>query len=368
MKLLKFFPVFSIFLIFLFSVSFASVSYASIECGQNDINCVLTSIDKSDYVKFTKSETEYGLNIEESKFTIEANNSGDNITPWFLGHQIPEEAKYYVKGTLTLFRGFKETPENSIFKTLVEQYPDLRNKDLSSLVGESFECIFKTKDELKDFLTNGLNEKYVSDGKLISDLEKIENIKSENWRPIEHTVVKKPAIYLYPTADSTITVSIDPNGTITKTIPDYKGKWTVNVTKNGKIDKKYDYLFYEATLNDSFTPSEGWIVSYNDLSLFFDKFLPILGLNKKEAAQFKEYWLKNLKRANYYLISPVSKEFIENNLKLEVTPNPDTVIRVILYFSPLDNPINIQTPVLEKPTRNGFTVVEWGGILGDKVK
>ncbi|MGC8483442.1 MAG: hypothetical protein ACP5OE_07340 [Thermodesulfobium sp.] len=368
MKLFRFFSIFSIILFFTFFTSFESVSHASTACPQNDVNCVLSSLGSSDYVKFTKSETEYGLTIEESELNVETYNENETIKPWFLDHQIPENAKYYVKGTLTLFRGFKENPENSIFKTLLEQYPDLRSKDLSSLVGDSFECIFNTKDELKDFLTNGLSDKYVSDGKLITDLEKIENIKSDSWRPIDHTVVKKPAIYLYPTADSTVTVSIDPNGKITKTIPDYNGKWTVNVTKNGKIDKQYDYLFYEADLNESFTPTEGWIVGYNDLSLFFDKFLPVLGLNKKETAQFKEYWLKNLKRANYYLISPLSKEFIENNLKLEVTPTPDTVIRVILYFSPLDNPIKIPTPVLVKPTRNGFTVVEWGGILGDKVK
>ena len=368
MKLLRFFLIFSIILFFTLITAFEGKSYASVVCPQNDVKCVLSSIDNSDYVKFTKSETEYGLTIEESDLSVETYNENENNKPWFLDHQIPENAKYYVTGKLTLFRGFKATPENSIFKTLLEQYPDLRDKDLSSLVGDSFECIFKTKDELKDFLTNGLSDKYISDGKLITDLEKLENIKTDSWRPIDHTIVKKPAIYLYPTADSTVTVSIDPNGKITKTIPDYNGKWIVSVTKNGKIDKKYDYLFYETDLNESFTPTEGWIVGYNDLSLFFDKFLPVLGLNKKEAAQFKEYWLRELKRANYYLISPVSKEFIENNLKLDVTPTPETVIRVILYFEPLDNPINIKTPVLVQPKRNGFTLVEWGGILGDKAR
>ncbi|PMP85841.1 MAG: hypothetical protein C0174_03235, partial [Thermodesulfobium narugense] len=255
MKLLRFFSIFSIILLFFTLLeSLDRVSYASTTCPENDINCVLSSLDSSDYVKFTKSETEYGLTIEESELSVETYNENENSKPWFLGHQIPENAKYYVTGKLTLFRGFKATPENSIFKTLLEQYPDLRGKDLSSLVGDSFECIFNTKDNLKDFFTNGLSEKYVSDGKLITDLEKIENIKSDSWRPINHTIVKKPAIYLYPTADSTISVSIDPNGKITKTIPDYNGKWTVNVTKNGKIDKKYDYLFYEATLNEGFTP------------------------------------------------------------------------------------------------------------------
>lgn len=367
MNFIKPLVIFSIF--FLFTVfNLPNKSYASTVCPDNDISCVINALDTSDYVKFTKSESEYGLTIEEDEIYVETYNNNTNSSTWFL-HQIPENAKYYVKGKLTLFRGFKADPENSIFKTLLSQYPDLRNKDLSPLLGKDFECIFSNKDELKDFLANGLNEKYVTDGSLINELEKIENIKSDSWRPIDHTVVKKPAIYLYPTADnSSISVSIDPNGKITKTIPDYNGKWIVNVAKSGQIDKKYDYLFYEADLNESFTPTEGWVVDYNDLSLFFDKFLPILGLNKKESTQFKQYWLRELKRANYYLISPVSKEFIENNLKLDVTPVPDTVIRVILYFSPLDNPINIPTPVLEKPKRTGFTVVEWGGILGNKTK
>ena len=49
--------------------------------------------------------------------------------------------------------------------------------------------------------------------------------------------------------------------------------------------------------------------------------------------------------------------------KLEVTPAPDTVIRVFMTYKPLDAPVQIQPQTLTAPERSGFTVVEWGGGL-----
>jgi hypothetical protein len=48
-------------------------------------------------------------------------------------------------------------------------------------------------------------------------------------------------------------------------------------------------------------------------------------------------------------------------MPLNVTPAPNTIIRVMMYFKGLDNPIDINEQVLVPQERIGYTVVEWGG-------
>ena len=48
-------------------------------------------------------------------------------------------------------------------------------------------------------------------------------------------------------------------------------------------------------------------------------------------------------------------------MPIEINPNPDTIIRVLMTFKKLDNPINIQEQQLKTPNRTGYTVVEGGG-------
>jgi hypothetical protein len=182
---------------------------------------------------------------------------------------------------------------------------------------------------------------------------------------IEKTmIVKKPAIYLYPEESSNINVQLNINGKIINDIPEYNNGWNVFVTKEGLIDNKYDYLFYEAKLNKISFPEEGWIIEYNSLEGWFDEKLPILGLNEKEISQFKEYWLNSLPEADYYEIKLLDKEFLKENMNLLITPTPDTIIRLEFYFKPISKKISINEPIVITPKRTGFTVVEWGGILG----
>ena len=45
-------------------------------------------------------------------------------------------------------------------------------------------------------------------------------------------------------------------------------------------------------------------------------------------------------------------------MKLNVTPKPDTMIRIFLCFKKIDAPIDIKEQNLEKNERKGFTVIE----------
>jgi len=176
-------------------------------------------------------------------------------------------------------------------------------------------------------------------------------------------VAKKPAVYLYPAEDSFVSVKLNINGEIVKSTPEYKDGWEVFATKEGLIDNKYDYLFYEAELRKIELPDAGWVVGYDDLEGWFDENLAKLGLNEKEKSQFEEYWLKELPKSDYYEIKLLGQSFLKENMELIVSPQPETMIRLNFYFKPLNEKTDISEPIITTPDRKGFTVVEWGGIL-----
>ena len=132
-------------------------------------------------------------------------------------------------------------------------------------------------------------------------------------RQEDHTVVKKPAVYLYPIEDSFVDVQLNINGQNNQDIPKYGNGWSVFATKEGIIDGKYDYLLYEARLNKLELSESGWIVSYENIKPWFDEELPKLGLNEKEKVQFEEYWLKELPESNYYEIKLLDDQFLKEN-------------------------------------------------------
>lgn len=178
-------------------------------------------------------------------------------------------------------------------------------------------------------------------------------------------VVKKPALYLYPEQEMTVEVRLGPKGRITRTIPPYREKWNVRVQKNGRIERRYRYLFYEAELSTPVAlPEEGWCTSRKELRRWMDVHLKRLGLNREEAKDFRAYWLKNLSGSRYWVIRLVRPEVVEDQLGLHIQPRPRSLLRIVLHFSPSDRMVKLREPETGKFERKGFTVVEWGGVVG----
>ena len=175
--------------------------------------------------------------------------------------------------------------------------------------------------------------------------------------------LRKPAIYLYPLRKQKIDVSLVINGAITVSIPPYNKGWSVMVDTNGTIENRYDYLFYENTLNTIELPNEGWIKQGDVLDAWLDVVLPKLGLNPKEIEQFKVYWLKELDEDALYEIKLFSLPFLTKNMTLTIDPKPDTLIRVIFNFKVIKEPYEIKLPTIITPKRSGFHVLEWGGMI-----
>lgn len=179
----------------------------------------------------------------------------------------------------------------------------------------------------------------------------------------------KPAIYLYPEAETNINVKVNPLGKMTLTIPKYPSTgWDVLAKPDGQIisnGTNYDYLYYEAEIPDENIqkPKDGFVVEKKNVETLLGNILPSLGLNKKETDQFKDYWVKVLPESPYYFVGVVAQKNIDTIAPLSISPRPQTVIRITLYFEALDKKLEIKNPLILPVKRQGFTVVEWGGIF-----
>ena len=188
-------------------------------------------------------------------------------------------------------------------------------------------------------------------------------IEPSDFEPDEF-VAYKPVIYLYPETETEVAVELSLNGELTCTYPKYNNGWRVTAKPDGTLTdetgKEYNYLYWEGETNEEFDFSEGFCVKGEDTAEFLETALESLGLNRREANEFIVYWLP-LMETNPYNIIAFQDEVYTATAKLEVTPTPDTVIRVFMAYTPSDTFVEISPQNLTSPTRTGFTVVEWGG-------
>ena len=179
-------------------------------------------------------------------------------------------------------------------------------------------------------------------------------------------VIAKPVIYLYPQENMDISVQLNiKKSQFTTIYPKFneKNTWNVRAKPNGDIlinGRTYPYLFWEANSYIPQEANEGFIVTKENAEQFLEEKLKILGLNEKEKTDFITFWLPKLLSNKLSLCSFQTKKFFEN-YELNVTPKPDSLIRVFLTIKKLDAPINIEEQKLVSVERKGFTVIEWGG-------
>ncbi|MEI6650380.1 MAG: hypothetical protein WCL23_03000 [Candidatus Moraniibacteriota bacterium] len=181
----------------------------------------------------------------------------------------------------------------------------------------------------------------------------------------------KPVIYLYPEKTENVSVHVSPSGGMSVSDPSYDGGWNVVADPESHIrnladDKTYPYLFWEGSGSSIYhTPERGFVVGNSELNGFFDEKLAKSGLIQKEINDFKEYWIPKMRSENkpYYLVTFVDRATIDALAPLDISPKPDTVIRVLMDYRGLDEKIPAQGFDIRKPERKGFTAVEWGGVL-----
>lgn len=180
-------------------------------------------------------------------------------------------------------------------------------------------------------------------------------------------VIAKPVIYLYPTEETEISVELKNKDKITCSYPKYTEGWKVLAKPNGDLTdletgKNLYSLYYESEDTNNYKmENEGFVVKGEESAKFLEEKLAILGLNEKEAEEFIIYWLPKLEANKYNYIRFATVEEIESNMQLEITPKPDTSIRILMTFKGLEQPNQVKEQKLKKVERSGYTVVEWGG-------
>lgn len=179
-------------------------------------------------------------------------------------------------------------------------------------------------------------------------------------------VVKKPLIYLYPTSDTEVSVKLSNSNKLSTSYPKYDDGWKVFAKKDGNlIDKNTGRslygLYWEGENYPAKRSNEGFVVAGKDSAKFLEEKLAALGLTEREANEMIIYWLPQLEVNAYNYIRFDLNETMDKYMPLNISPKPDTVIRVSMVFEGLEKPISVREQKITTPERNGFTVVEWGG-------
>lgn len=181
--------------------------------------------------------------------------------------------------------------------------------------------------------------------------------------------VAKPIIYLYPEEPLQLNVNLGYPEKITCSYPAYniqKG-WNLTANPDGTLienetNKKLYALYWEGKDGYAKVTKDGFVIKGENTIEFLEEKLSILGLNYKETEEFIIYWLPKLQNNKYNYIRFATMEEIEKYMPLYFSTKPDSLIRVLMQYKPLDEYIDIPLQKLDTPERTGFTVVEWGGM------
>jgi hypothetical protein len=271
------------------------------------------------------------------------------------------------------------------FTNVVDPNEVVLSRDLER-IGQSSagDPIYGLKDERHELLMgmydsygvlndDGTKESYdvfIANRPIIFFLDSFDRLvqgQSNDYQPLAEC--GKPVIYLYPEKTTDVSVKVEPSGGFSKTEPAYNNGWNVTATPEGQLTELatgsvYPYLFWEGRSNSVYqTPNRGWVVPQSEVQGFLLEKLAKLGLNAKESADFIEFWEPRMQGAPYYFVTFLGNREMNQLAPLTVDPKPDTVIRILMDFTPLEKPIDVQGYDIRTPERQGFTVVEWGGVL-----
>jgi hypothetical protein len=297
--------------------------------------------------------------------------------------------------TLNNADGSQKQASSDRFPSVLTKLREMLDKDNSSSYVEPDERFdygvpfFIMKDGLKLYL--GPDESYGSVASIPADTRLIEKgvQKGNNeWLFTEYNcqygwintigsdgkmviyfeeVAKKPVIYLYPEEKTDVHVELElTEADLSTTYPRYNNGWDVTASPDGTLLNKADgthhkYLFWDAVnCRTRFDFTQGFCVAGKDTESFLKEKLTYMGLTEEEMNEFIVYWLPLMEHNKYNLIAFQGDAYTDS-AKLNITPTPDSLLRVFMAYVPLEEAVDIQPQQLETFERKGFTVVEWGG-------
>ena len=184
-------------------------------------------------------------------------------------------------------------------------------------------------------------------------------------------ILEKPVLYLYPEAETEVSVALGHPERLTAEYPAYGDGWDVVARPDGTLvdmatGRGLYALYYEAssTVPEAMTP-EGFVVARDGLVPFLEEKLDLLGLTEREAEEMIVYWLPRMQSSPYCYVRFSLTEAEQEENRLDISPKPDHLVRIRMIWKGLDEPtdgIREQglTPV-DRDSLSGFVAVEWGG-------
>lgn len=177
----------------------------------------------------------------------------------------------------------------------------------------------------------------------------------------------KPVIYLYPERETSVSVKLTYDGKLTATYPAYGDGWeNITAFPDGRLEyngREYYCLYWEGVTDKLPSAiSAGACVRGEDTAEYLERALAELGLTEREANEFIIYWLPQLENNEYNLISFIGEEYTDI-AKLDISPAPDSVLRVYMLASPSGEYVQLAPQSFTPFERKGFCVVEWGGSI-----
>jgi hypothetical protein len=304
----------------------------------------------------------------------------------------PSEMSFLI--TLDYDNGYQKKASSDRYPSVLDKLREMKEKYLSYVVPDRFipysSDIVVVTDDLKMYL--GPDTSYdvvttIPNQTWLTELGVQYN--NDNWAFVEYEdhygwiqmvtddgetqfiiklpVAAKPVIYLYPEQETDVHVELElTEADLSTTYPKYNNGWDVTAYPDGRIVNKADgthhrYLFWDAVnCRTRFDFSKGFCVAGSDTESFLKEKLMYMGLNEDEMNEFIVYWLPMMEHNRYNLIT-FQGDAYTNSAKLDITPKPDSLLRIFMVYVPLEEAVDIEQQQLDTFERKGFTVVEWGG-------
>ncbi len=188
----------------------------------------------------------------------------------------------------------------------------------------------------------------------------------ESGEPCDPDVAYKPVLYLYPEKEENVNVTFAHPELLTTTYPKYNNGWEVTAKPNGDLllNNKYYYaLYWEENTYNKVDFHEGFYVTKENAIPFLEDKLTTLGLTPREQNEFIMYWLPILEKNEQSVVYFELTDSLQKNNALNITPTPDSLLRIRIHVKKVDNKVDIKEQVLPTFERTGFTAVEWGGVI-----
>lgn len=313
-------------------------------------------------------KTRVDINIEPTALDL-------NNYQWSSGHSVNDKLKAIARGcgggggSLTRSDVLKAGDVRAVGKNPA-------GDDVYELVDANNQLLVKAYDEFKEYVKTDESaayrdiskEEFVKEHGLVIVKDKYDQYLvyvREQLSPAYGCA--KPVVYLYPTTPTLVNVQVGADVKISDPFyPAATGWQDVLAQPNGQLTyqgNQYGSLFWEGPGYGRYPAiTSGTIVRRENALTTIRQQLAQQGLNQQEIEDFTEYWSDKLPDKPYIRLTWLTTVQLNQLAPLKISPKPDTLIRVFLDFSGLDAPINLPPQKLTAIPRQGFTVVEWGGL------